>query len=84
MNLASRLEHISGHGRIIIGEGTYMPLQRDDPALAKTCVELPPEPVKGFRERVRMYEVPWKSCRPARHGQPGQPHDNTPAVVAAT
>ena len=54
VNLASRLEGVSGHGRIIIGEGTYAALQRDDPALAKTCFELPPAPVKGFRERVRI------------------------------
>jgi class 3 adenylate cyclase len=60
VNLASRLEGVSGHGRIIIGEGTYAALQRDDPALAKTCLELPPKTVKGFRDRVRMFEVPWK------------------------
>src|SRR5580700_7869199 len=34
VNLASRLEGISGHGRIIIGEATYVALQRDDPKLA--------------------------------------------------
>jgi class 3 adenylate cyclase/CHASE2 domain-containing sensor protein len=60
VNLASRLEGISGHGRILIGEGTRLALQRDDPVLAQSCIELPPQPVKGFREQVRMFEVPWK------------------------
>jgi adenylate cyclase len=59
VNLASRLEGISGHGRILIGEGTYAALQRDDPDLAKTCVELPartcervPRPRPDFRGSV--------------------------------
>jgi class 3 adenylate cyclase/CHASE2 domain-containing sensor protein len=83
VNLASRLEGISGHGRIIIGEGTYAALQRDDPDLAKTCVELPARVVKGFRDRVRIFEVPWKPAAPPAPapGQPGQTRDNTPAVA---
>ncbi len=60
VNLASRLEGVSGHGRIIIGEGTYKELLRDDPKLAATCVALEPVPVKGFRDLVPIYEVPWK------------------------
>jgi len=60
VNLASRLEGVSGRGRIIISETTYEHLLRDDPKLAATCVELPPVEVKGFREAVRVYEVPWK------------------------
>ena len=39
VNLASRLEGISGRGRIIISEATYQGLLRDDPALAATCIE---------------------------------------------
>lgn len=62
VNLASRLEGVSGRGRIIISETTYKHLQRDDPKLAATCVELPPVEVKGFRETVRIYEVPWKKA----------------------
>lgn len=65
VNLASRLEGVAGYSRIIIGEGTWMALKRDDPGLAKTCVELPPQPVKGFRGHVRMFEVPWKTPAPA-------------------
>ena len=78
VNLASRLEGVSGHGRIIIGEGTYNALLRDDPALAKTCLELPAQPVKGFREPVRIFEVPWKPVSPS--SQP-QPQGNAPAVA---
>ena len=62
VNLASRLESVSGRGRIIISEATYQHLRRDDPALAATCIELPPVEVKGFREAVRIYEVPWKQA----------------------
>ncbi len=60
VNLASRLEGVSGRGRIIIGEGTYRDLQRDDPKLAATCVELPSVTVKGIKNAVKIYEVPWK------------------------
>jgi len=60
VNVASRLEGVSGRGRIIISETTFAHLQRDDAALAATCVALPPVEVKGIREAVRIYEVPWK------------------------
>lgn len=61
VNLASRLEGVSGHGRIIIGESTYLDLKQYEPALAATCIELPPKEVKGFRTAVKIYEVPWKT-----------------------
>jgi class 3 adenylate cyclase/CHASE2 domain-containing sensor protein len=60
VNLASRLENASGRGRIFIGQTTYEHLLRDDPALAATCVELPPRELKGFRAAVKAYEVPWR------------------------
>ena len=60
VNLASRLEGVSGSARIIIGEATYGHLLRDDPALAKTCVELPPVKVKGIVDAIKIYEVPWQ------------------------
>lgn len=59
VNLASRLETVSGRGRIVISEATYQSLQRDDPPLAATCIELPPATVKGFRTAIKNYEVPW-------------------------
>ena len=62
INLASRLEGLSGRGRIIIGETTYRELQRLDPELAKTCVELAPTMLKGFKQAVRNFEVPWKTA----------------------
>ena len=61
VNLASRLEGVSGHGRIIIGEGTYVAIQKLDSGLALSCVELSPQKVKGFRAPVRIYEVPWET-----------------------
>jgi class 3 adenylate cyclase len=60
VNLASRLEGVSGSGRILISETTQAELRRDDPVLAATCVELPPVTLKGFRNAVRIFEVPWK------------------------
>ena len=60
VNLASRLENVSGRGRILIGQATFEHLLRDDPALAATCVELPPRDLKGFRSAVKAYDVPWR------------------------
>jgi adenylate cyclase len=59
VNLASRLEGVSGRGRIIISAATYQELERLDPELAATCTELPPQEVKGFRDVVKIYEVQW-------------------------
>ena len=60
VNLASRLEGVSGRGRIIIGEATHAALLRDDPALAARCVEQEPTKPKGFQKPVRNFEVPWQ------------------------
>ncbi|MDE3068364.1 MAG: adenylate/guanylate cyclase domain-containing protein [Verrucomicrobiota bacterium] len=60
VNLAARLEGVSGSGRIIISESTFQHLRHDDPELAATCVLLPPVVVKGIRAPVSIYEVPWK------------------------
>jgi adenylate cyclase len=60
VNLASRLEGVSGSGRIIISDTTYSHLLRDDPVLAATCVEMFPITPKGFLNPVRIYEVPWQ------------------------
>ena len=61
VNLASRLESVSGSGRIIISYATYCHLLRDDPVLASACVEMFPVTVKGIRDAVRIYEVPWQN-----------------------
>jgi adenylate cyclase len=61
VNLASRLETLSGSGRILIGETTHNCLLRDDPALAATCLALPDlQKLKGFGTAVKVYEVPWR------------------------
>jgi class 3 adenylate cyclase/CHASE2 domain-containing sensor protein len=60
VNLASRLEGVSGSGRIIISDLTYFQLLRHAPELASTCVELFPVTVKGIKDAVRIYEVPWQ------------------------
>jgi len=66
VNLASRLEGVSGSARIIIGEATYRHLLQDDPVLAATCVELPPVKVKGILDVVKIYEVPWQDEKPSQ------------------
>ena len=73
VNLASRLEGVSGHGRIIIGEATYDALKRDDPELAGKCLEWAPRSVKGFRNAVRVFEVVWQPPT----GVLQQPGENT-------
>ena len=60
VNLASRLEGVSGSGRIIISDTTHRHLLRAAPGLATACAELPPVTVKGIKNAVRIYEVPWK------------------------
>jgi class 3 adenylate cyclase/CHASE2 domain-containing sensor protein len=60
VNLASRLEGVSGSGRIIISDTTYNHLLRHAPSLATTCTELFPVQVKGIKNAVRIYEVAWK------------------------
>jgi len=60
VNLASRLEGLSGRGRIFISQATYEHLRRDDPALAATCVLQDPQKVKGIAILLQVYEVPWR------------------------
>lgn len=64
VNLASRLEGVSGHSRIIIGESTLRDLERFEPELARVCAELDPVKVKGIASEVRIWEVPWKHFLP--------------------
>lgn len=60
VNLASRLEGVSGRSRIIIGEATYRELLEHSPELAALCVMRDSVQVKGFRGAVTNYEVQWK------------------------
>lgn len=60
VNLASRLEAVSGRGRIIVGEATFEDLKRFEPELAARCIAHSPVAVKGIRKLVQVYEVPWK------------------------
>lgn len=60
VNLASRLEGVSGRGRVIIGATTYQHLLRDAPELAARCRALEPTTVKGISETLTCYEVPWR------------------------
>jgi len=60
VNLASRLEGLSGADRILIGEGTHADLRQQDPELASTCITLEPVTVRGISRPVKIFEVPWR------------------------
>ncbi len=60
VNLASRLEAVSGRGRIVIGENTYNEIKRYAPEEVETYDALKPVMVKGIDRPVPIYEVPWK------------------------
>lgn len=60
VNLASRLEGVSGHGRIVIGAATERELRDRAPDLAVLCHRLPPVQVKGIGEAVEVFEVQWR------------------------
>ena len=61
VTIASRLEGVSGSGRVLIAELTYSALQRHDPSLAALCKELPAVTVKGIANPVKIYEVQWRA-----------------------
>jgi len=60
VNLASRLEGVSGRDRIVISEAAYFELKQTAPELAQTCVELPSVSVKGIRSQIRIFLVSWE------------------------
>ena len=60
VNIASRLETFSGRGRIIISGSTYRELLEKAPDLAAKCIQLPKVTVKGIREEIEVYQVPWE------------------------
>ena len=64
VNVASRLEGVSGRGRIIISQATFEDLQKFGPDLAALSTELEPVTVKGIRQPVRIYEVRWRQAEP--------------------
>lgn len=59
VNLASRLEGLSGRGRIFISQATHEHLKKDDPVMAARCIEQAPARVKGIGTAVICFEVPW-------------------------
>jgi class 3 adenylate cyclase/CHASE2 domain-containing sensor protein len=73
VNLASRIEKVSGRGRIIISEATLAEIIQDDANLALSCVKLPPEKFKGIDELVHIYEVPWRTGEFAPTGNTAPP-----------
>lgn len=80
VNLASRLEGVSGRSRIIIGETTFRDLERLEPELARVSVELDPVKVKGIASEIRIWEVPWKHFLPPEPAEPASPPGTAPAA----
>jgi class 3 adenylate cyclase len=68
VNLASRLESVSGRSRILIGPNTAELLKAQGSDMVQQLVELPAVTVKGIAGAVKVYEVPWKE-QPASTGQ---------------
>ena len=79
VNLASRLEGVSGRGRIIVSLRTYEQVKAADPELAATFIEQPPVTVKGISNAVRIFEVPWRQSEPAT-----APANNTSVNAASS
>ena len=71
VNLASRLEGVSGSGRIIISESTHAHLRRHDPVLAATCAELPSVTVKGIAPPSAFLKSPGRRRRTPADPAPG-------------
>jgi len=86
VNLASRIEALSGRGRIFISEATYEHVRRDDPALAATCVAQPPQKVKGISTFIQVYEVPWRppGVQPLEQELIGKVSSDSTTIVAAS
>ena len=73
VNLASRLETVSGRSRIIISEATLAEIIQDDASLALSSKSLEAVQVKGFRVRsphlqspMLMAERSWKPTKTPR------------------
>ncbi len=84
VNLASRLESLSGRGRIFLSEATYAHLLVQDPALASTCIEHPPVNVKGIRSAVKVYEAPWADQPPLTPPTPPVSGSDTDSTTLAS
>jgi class 3 adenylate cyclase len=84
VNLASRLEGVSGRGRIIVSHKTYEQVKAFDPELAATFIEQPAVTVKGISSAVRIYEVPWKQTEPGSTPANAAPSNAAIASAATT
>ncbi len=63
VNLASRLEGVSGsEARIIVSEATLFSFEAARPGLGRHLPRIGPgKSQRGFRDVVRIYEVPWRN-----------------------
>ncbi|HRJ10353.1 MAG TPA: adenylate/guanylate cyclase domain-containing protein [Prosthecobacter sp.] len=63
VNLAARLESLSGSSRILISQATLDAVSADDPALAASARGIGAHPMKGIQQPVPVYEVSWEETR---------------------
>lgn len=59
VNLAARLEGISGRGRIRIGKSTRNQLIEADSSFKNWIISHPPTRLKGFSKPLETYEIQW-------------------------
>ncbi|MCB1275936.1 adenylate/guanylate cyclase domain-containing protein [Prosthecobacter sp.] len=60
VNLAARLESLSGSGRILISQTTFDAVASSDPELASTARSIGTHQVKGIQQPMQVYEVLWQ------------------------
>ncbi|HAB16458.1 MAG TPA: hypothetical protein DCE44_08405 [Verrucomicrobiales bacterium] len=59
VNIASRLEGFAQGGQILISATTLREIERGTPILASRCRSLGSKLLKGIREPIEVFEVPW-------------------------
>lgn len=87
VNLAARLESLSGSSRILISQATLDAIKTSDPELAAAACSAGMHQVKGIQQPVQVYEVLWREKTEKSNESPpaalkgeelsGQNQDNT-------
>jgi class 3 adenylate cyclase len=60
VNVAARLESLSGSSRILITEHTLAEIQKSDPALATLAIPIGPHSVKGISQPIDVFSINWQ------------------------
>lgn len=60
VNVAARLESLSGSSRILITENTLAEIRKSDPALATLAIPIGPHSVKGISQPIEVFSINWQ------------------------